>query len=138
MKHATFVFGSCIVFLPALDLDVFELEGTERLDESLGKAGIGDQWDIVVDSVTTDVIAIGQLALGLVLRDVDDEIELMLSHEVDDVVFAILVWPAHRSTLYAIVLEELGSTCRSIDVVAVLHEVLCWLKELHLALGTTR
>ena len=82
-----------VILLPALDLDVLELHRAEGLDECLGKAHVGHQGNIVVDGTTTDAITIGELALGLVLRHVDDKVELMVGYHVHHLVISILIRP---------------------------------------------
>ena len=49
------------------------------LDEGGSQTGIGEQRNVVVDGTTTDSVTIGELTLGVILRDVDDEVELASS-----------------------------------------------------------
>ena len=37
--------------------------------------------NVVVDGATTDSVTIGQLTLGMILRDVDDEVELVVDRK---------------------------------------------------------
>ena len=101
---------SGIVLLPALNLDVVLREGGEGFDEGLGKAHVGHQRCVVVDGATTYAITIGQLSLGVVLRHVDDKVELVGSNHVHDVVLSFLVGPQHRRCVDSIFVEE---TCRA-------------------------
>ena len=75
-------FQFLLIILPRLDLQVVLAHRTECLDECRSKTGVGDQWDVMVDSATTNLIAIGQLALGVVLRDVYDKVELMIVYHI--------------------------------------------------------
>ena len=67
----------CVILLPALNLDVILLQGGEGLDEGFGQTYIRHQRNVVVDGATTDAVAVGQLTLGVVLRHIDDEVELV-------------------------------------------------------------
>jgi len=82
------------VFLPALDLEVFEFLLGEGFDEGLGKTCVGHQRDVVVDGCTTYLVAVGQFALGLILRHIDDEFEAVLGNEVE-YVLAFLIGPCN-------------------------------------------
>ena len=52
----------CVVFLPALNLDVLFAEGAECFDEGFGQTDVGHQRDVVVDCPAADAVAVGQLA----------------------------------------------------------------------------
>ena len=84
-----------LVFLPALNLDVFFVHITESADESTCQAGVGDQWNVVIDRCTTDLLAIGQLALAVVFRNVDNQFEHVLAEHIHDVQVALFVRPAN-------------------------------------------
>ena len=63
---------SGIEFLPALHCQWLVLILAECFDECLGEADIGHERNVVVDGAATYAVAIGELALGTVLRNVDD------------------------------------------------------------------
>ncbi len=83
--------------MPTLYLDLFHIHLTERLDERLGQTGIRHQRYVVVDSVATDTVTVRQFTLGLVFRDIDNQIELMLGYHRQHVVLGsrMLVGPVH-------------------------------------------
>ena len=66
--------------MPALYLDVVDSQGAEGFDEGLCEAHVGHQRDVVVYGSTADAIAVCELSAGVVLRLVDDEVELMLGN----------------------------------------------------------
>ena len=68
--------------LPALDLEILQLLFAEGLDEGGSQTRIGDERNIVVDSTATDLVAVGQLAFRVVLRNVDNQVELMIVNHV--------------------------------------------------------
>lgn len=82
-----------LIFLPALDLDVFELHCAERFDEGLCEARVGEQGDVVVDCSAADLVAVGEFALRVVLGHVDDEVEGVCGNHVHDLVVAFFVGP---------------------------------------------
>ncbi len=67
-----------LVLVPTLDLDIVEGHRAEGADEGGGEAGVGDKRDIEVDGGSTDVVSVGQLLVGEVLRDVDHEVEFLV------------------------------------------------------------
>ena len=74
--------NSLQVFPPAFDLQLLGAEQAERVDEGAGKAGVGDERDVVVDGIASDGVVVEQLGLGVVLGDVD--------HQVDHAAFQIV------------------------------------------------
>ena len=79
--------------MPTLYLDIVFLESAEGIDESLGEADIGHQWNIVVDGAAANLVAVGKLALRLVLGHIDNEVESVLGDEVEHIVVAVFIWP---------------------------------------------
>ena len=67
-----------VVLLPALDLYIFQLHGSKGLDECLCQTDIRHQGDIVVDGTTPNLIAISELARGVVLWHIDNQTNLVL------------------------------------------------------------
>ena len=90
-----------------LDLDVFHLQGAEGLDEGFGQTDVGHQRNVMVDGTTADAVTIGELAVGVILRNVDDEVELVSLNHIHHVVGGILVGPCYGRCLHAVLLEEL-------------------------------
>ena len=82
-----------VILLPTLNLDIIELHRAESIDESLGETHIGHQRDVMVDGTTTDAITIGELALGMVLRHIDDEVKLMVGNHVHHLVLTVFIRP---------------------------------------------
>ena len=66
-----------LIFLPSLDLDVSLLHVAECLDEGTCQTGVRHQRNVMVDRGATDLVTVGQLTSGLVLRDIDNQIYLM-------------------------------------------------------------
>ena len=56
--------------IPALDGYVVYREGAEGIDECFGKTGIGEQGDVEVYSGTANLVSVGELTGGEVLREV--------------------------------------------------------------------
>ena len=127
------------ILLPALDLQVILRECAESLDEGRCQASIGHQWNVVVDGATTDSVTISQLALGMILRNVDDEVELVVGNHLHHVrhILVVLVWPTHGSSLDVVLVEELRCTGSSVDGVTILHQRLGSVEQRSLLLGTT-
>lgn len=91
----------------------------------------------MVDSTTADAVTIGQLTLGVVLGNIDDEVELVVGNHVHHIVLSILIRPADSSCLDTVLIEELGSTCGGIYLIALLHEFTGRLQQADLTLGGT-
>ena len=85
------------VLLPALNLQLILAQCAECLDEGGSKTGIGEQRNVVVDGTTTDSVTIGELTLGVILRDVDDEVELVVGNHLHNVrdILMILIRPSY-------------------------------------------
>ncbi len=97
----------------------------------MGETRVGKKRNVVVYCSTTDAIAIGQFALGVVLRNVYDEVELVLGNHLHHVrnACAFLVGPAHGDSRCVVLVEELGSTLRSVNGVASLYQRLCGVQQ---------
>lgn len=63
------------ILLPTLDLQSIDSYCAEYLNECGGKAGVGNEWDVVIDGAATDAVAVGMFALGVVLRNDDDDVK---------------------------------------------------------------
>ena len=90
----------------------------------------------MVDGATANAVAIGQLALRLVLRHIDNQLYLMIRYHLHHVLAAFLIGPGHGSGLHTVLVQE---TCRSVggvDLIAVLHQVAGRLQQVHFALHT--
>ena len=90
-----------LVLLPALDLKLILAQCAECLDEGGSQTGIGDQRNVVVDGTTTDSVTIGELTLGVILRDVDDEVELVIRNHLHHVreILVLLIRPSYGCSL---------------------------------------
>ena len=128
-----------LVLLPALNLKLILAHCAECLDEGGSQTGIGEQRNVVVDGATTDSVTIGQLTLGVILRDVDDEVELVVGNHLHHVrkILLVLIRPSYGCSLHVVLVEELRCTGCSIDGVTVLHQRLCSIEQRSLLLGTT-
>ena len=71
------------VFTPGLDANLLDRNGAEGLDEGRGQTTVGDQGDIQVDGRTTDLVAVGELVRGQVLRNVHHHVNLVLMQEIE-------------------------------------------------------
>ena len=93
----------------------------------------------MVDGATTDSVTIGQLTLGVILRDVDDEVELVVGNHLHHVrkILLVLIRPSYGCSLYVVLVEELRCTGCSVDGVTVLYQSLCCVEQRSLLLGTT-
>lgn len=118
-----------IVFLPTLDLDVFKSEGSEGFNEGFCQTHIGHQGDVVVDGAATNAITIGQFALGVVLGNVDNQVEFVVSNHLHDIVVAFLIGPVDGSGFHTILIEELGCAWCGIYLVTLLDELLGWFEQ---------
>ena len=69
-------------------------------------------------------VAIGELPVGPVLRDVDDQVECMLRNHLHHVhaILVLLVRPRHGYGFHSVVVEELGCARSGVDGVAGLVE----------------
>ena len=63
--------------VPALEGDVAGGEAAEGVDERFGKASIGEQGDVEVYSGTADLVSVGELTSGEVLREVHYHVNLL-------------------------------------------------------------
>ena len=91
----------------------------------------------MINSTTTDTVTVGELTLSIVLRNVDNQVELMISDHVHHIVISFLIRPGNSRCRNVIILEELGSTAGSIDLVTVLDQLLSRLQQSNLSFGAT-
>ena len=68
---------------PALDGDGAGGEAAEGVDERFGKASIGEQGDVEIYSGTADLVSVGELTGGEVLRQVHHHVDLLLVEQVE-------------------------------------------------------
>ena len=61
----------------------------------------------------------------------------MVGNHVHHIVLAFLVRPSNSSSFYAVLIEELSGAASSVDLVALLNQILCRLQQADLTLGTT-
>ena len=118
--------GCILAFLlelvPALDRKIIDVDVAEGIDECACKASVGDERGVMVDSCTAEAVSVCELTLGVVLRDVDDEVETVVGNHLHHIVFGcrILIGPHYRCCLDSVLVQELGCTQCSIDVVTLL------------------
>ena len=88
------------VFLPALDLNVFQFGSAEGFDEGFGQAGIRHQRNVVIDGAAADTVPVGQFAFTVVFRNVHNQVELMVGNHLHHVVFGVrtFIRPEYRSS----------------------------------------
>ena len=93
----------------------------------------------MVDGATTDSVTIGELTLGVILRNIDDEVELVVGNHLHHVrkILVVLIRPSYGCSLHVVLVEELRCTGCSIDGVTVLHQCLGCVEQRSLLLGTT-
>ena len=129
-----------VVFLPALYLDVFLLHLTEGFDKRFCKAGIGHQRNVVVDGATADTVTVGQLTFRVVLRNVDDQVELVSGNHLHYVVFCVraFIRPEYRSCRNAVRVQECSCSGCSVQVISVLAKHLASVEQVNFRLSSTR
>ena len=93
----------------------------------------------MVDGATTDSVTIGQLTLGVILRDVDDEVELVVGNHLHHVreILVVLIRPSYGCSLHVVLVQELRCAGCSVDGVTVLHQRLGCVEQRSLLLRTT-
>ena len=91
----------------------------------------------MVNGTTTNAVTIGQLALRMVLRHVDNQVERMVGNHVHHIVLTLFVRPCYGRSLHAVIVQETGCTACSVNLIALLHQFLGRLQQANLALGTT-
>ena len=64
-----------LVFLPGCDGYGLQGAGKECADVGTGESCVGEEGYVVIDCRTTDFVAVGEFALGVVFGDVDDEVD---------------------------------------------------------------
>ena len=112
-----------LVFVPSLDLDVAHAHLAERAYERRGKAGVGDERYVEVDGGAAYHVAVAQFAFLQRARDIDHHIDLAVVYELQCVgELAFLTWLAHPCRWDAVVLEELVSAGRGIELVTLAVE----------------
>ena len=72
-----------LIGTPRLDVDVLGLHRAESADESGGQTAVGDKRDVEVDGRTADLVAVGELVDGEILRNVDHHVDLLLVEHVE-------------------------------------------------------
>ena len=72
-----------LIGTPRLDVDVLGLHRTESTDEGGGQTAVGDKRDVEVDGRTADLVAVGELVDGEILRNVDHHVDLLLVEHVE-------------------------------------------------------
>lgn len=55
-----------LVFLPALDLKIFQFRLAEGFDEGFCETCVRHQRDVMIDGATTDAVAVGQFSFAVV------------------------------------------------------------------------
>ena len=78
------------IFIPCLDSKVIKAHRCESMDEGRGEAVVGEERDIEVDGSTTDLVAVGELARGEVLRDIDHHVDLLVANHVESLWLQLL------------------------------------------------
>ena len=91
----------------------------------------------MIDRCTTDLIAIGQLALAVVFRNVDNQFEHVLAEHIHDVQVALFVRPANCCRRDAVFIQEFSRSSRSVDVVTFDCQHMARFQQFSLALGGT-
>ena len=74
-SFSIFNFQFLHILLPTLNLQSLDSYCAECLDESRDKSCVGDERDVVIDGAATDAVAVGMFALGVVLRNDDDDVK---------------------------------------------------------------
>ena len=91
MFQSSFDYRSLIaIFVPRLDSKVIKTHRCEGMDEGRGESVVGEERDVEVDGCTTDLVAVGELARGEVLRDIDHHVDLLVANHVESLRLQLL------------------------------------------------
>ena len=97
-----------LVFVPALDFNVVKLHVAECIDKCSRKSSVSNQRHVQIDSCTPDFVAVGKLPGGKILRDVHDQVNLLVVQEVECLwLLVTLAGPVHQYCRHPIVVQEL-------------------------------
>ena len=94
----------------------------------------------MVNSRTTYSVSIGKLALSMVLRNIYNKIETMVGNHLHNIILGIgvFVGPHYRCRLNTVLVEELGWTHSSIDIISLLCKYRSRIEQVYLRLCCTR
>ena len=124
--------------MPRFYLNLIEWLGAERIDECTCQAAVGDERHIEVDGCTTYLVAIVELGYGEILWYVDHHINLLIAEHIESLWLTILRRPIDLGARYIVLTKELIGATRSIEGVAMLHELARCIEHLNLLLRRTR
>jgi hypothetical protein len=67
-----------LILVPALYVEVFNRKHAERFNEGTCQTSISNQRNVVINSSTTNLVAIAQLTVSTILGDINHKIETMV------------------------------------------------------------
>ena len=117
IKASQFSFARLHKADPVLGVDMSSTGevGCIGVDKGAGQTGVRDQWNVMIDRRTADLIAIGQLTFAMIFRDIYYQFESVIAEHIHDVQITFLIRPANGGCLDSIIVQELGGSVRTID-----------------------
>ena len=85
-----------LILFPAFNCNFSDVNFAESVYESACQTGICNKRNVKIDSVTTNLITILQLALRKVFRDVNHQIKLLLTNHIQTIWLIARVWPSNE------------------------------------------
>ena len=134
----TELFLLLLVFVPALNLYIVDIQAAKCLNEGRCQPGIGNERDIEVDSGTTYFVAIVELLLRQVLGNIYHQIDLFVVQHFQSLRLAIaFAGPKDFYSRYTVIGEELVRTPRSKKAVSFFVQKLSSFEHIGFLLGAT-
>ena len=121
------------VILPGGDTDLVGAFGKECFHESGSEAGVGEQRNVMVNSATAYAVSVGEFALGVVLGNVDDKVNLMICNKVKHIIGAILIGPTNGNSFHSVFIKETCCAFGGIDFEAGIIEHAASFEHVYLA-----
>ena len=78
----------------------------------------------MVDSTTTDTVTIRQFTFRMILRNIDNQIELVFGNHLHHVVLRVrtFIGPVNSFSAHSMSIQESGCTCRCINLISFIEE----------------
>lgn len=111
------IYGWELIFLPRCDADAVDRACHECFDEREREAGVGEQGCVVVNGMAAYAVAVGEFALGVVLGDVDYQVDCVVANYIKHGE-TFFVGPANLGGFNSVFAEECGCAGCGVDGVA--------------------
>ena len=87
----------------------------------------------MVDSTTTDTVTVCQFTLRMILRNVDNQIELVFGNHLHHVVLCVrtFIGPVNSFSAHSMSIQESGCTCRCINLISFIEEHAAGLQQIY-------